>query len=246
MIETETNISIVTEKVTPLSWHIKRKSLSEETTKWGLFTVASTLKFVNDDASSVHGGVRTSSIYTSESGEWKLGGFEILSSMKEEEAIIYNHGSLVPDSNRYAPPEITSNGWSAIKRNPLPAADAYGLGILVSEAFNGNFTGSDQLAQAKSIPAGMIQSYRKLINANPKLRLSPAHFLEQGRKTGGFFETPLIHITTGADSLGLKSENEREDFLKYVEQLCFCRKKALTYIANLMSFPMISRKISSR
>ena len=48
-----------------------------------------TLKFINEDASSVHGSVRVSSIYTSESGEWKLGGFDILSSMKEDDAIIY-------------------------------------------------------------------------------------------------------------------------------------------------------------
>ena len=82
--------------------------MSEETAKWGLHTVAvwcswtsccdiadwnglgqSTLKFINDDASSVHGAVRASSVFTSESGEWKLGGFDILSSMKEDDAIIY-------------------------------------------------------------------------------------------------------------------------------------------------------------
>ena len=216
MVETESNIYVVTEKVTPLSWHVKRKSLSEETTKWGLYTVSSTLKFINDDASSVHGCVRVSSVYTSESGEWKLGGFDIISSMKEDDAIIYNYGSLVPNSNRYAPPEVISNGWTVIKRNPLPAVDAFGLGTLVYESFNGNFMGTDQLGQHKNIPNGMVQSYRKLTNTNPKLRLSAGHFLEQGIKTGGFFETPLIHITTGADSLGLKTESERDEFLKYV------------------------------
>lgn len=29
------------------------------------------------------------SIYTSQSGEWRLGGFELLSSMKEDNALIY-------------------------------------------------------------------------------------------------------------------------------------------------------------
>lgn len=52
-------------------------------------SVQTTLKFINEDASSVHGAVRVSSVYTSESGEWKLGGFDILSSMKEDDAIIY-------------------------------------------------------------------------------------------------------------------------------------------------------------
>ena len=48
-----------------------------------------TLKFVNDEASSVHGNVRVSSIFTSESGEWKFAGLDILSSLKDDEAIIY-------------------------------------------------------------------------------------------------------------------------------------------------------------
>jgi SCY1-like protein 1 len=80
--------------------------MSAETLKWGLCGVAvcmlftygiqasdsnlqQTIKFINDDASSVHGALRVGSIYTSESGEWRIGGFEVLSSMKDDEAIIY-------------------------------------------------------------------------------------------------------------------------------------------------------------
>lgn len=62
----------------------------------------------------------------------------------------------------------------------------------------------------------MHQSYRRLCNANPKLRLSPANFVEQGKKIGGFFETPLIRLTDDIESLGLKSDAEREEFIKYV------------------------------
>lgn len=48
-----------------------------------------TLGFVNEEAISVHGSVRTSSIFISQSGEWRLGGLELLSSMKEDDAVIY-------------------------------------------------------------------------------------------------------------------------------------------------------------
>ncbi len=54
-----------------------------------LITDQKTIKFINDEASSVHGSLKVGSIYTSESGEWKLGGLEVLSSMKDDEAIIY-------------------------------------------------------------------------------------------------------------------------------------------------------------
>ena len=219
VIENETTIYLVTERVTPISWHIRRKSLSEETIKWGLHSVASTLKFINADASSVHGAVRVASVYANESGEWKLGGFEILSSMNEDDAIIYTYGSMLPDANRYAPPEVAAGGWSAIKKNPLPAVDAYGLGILVFEAFNGSFMGTDQLSQTRSIPGTIAASYKRLINANPKLRLSPGTFVEQGKKAGGFFQTPLIHITESTDNLGLMNHEERDDFLEELDKL---------------------------
>ncbi|PGH12338.1 SCY1 protein kinase [Polytolypa hystricis UAMH7299] len=218
-IETDTNIYIVTERVTPLSWPVKRRSLSQETAKWGLYTIASTLKFINEDASSVHGAVRLSSIYTSESGEWRLGGFDILSSMKEDDAVIYTYGSLIPDSARYTPPEIVKGGWEAIKRHPLHAVDSYGYGVLIFEVFNGSYRGNDQAGQTSNIPPSMHQSYKRLMTANPKIRLSIAHFLDQGKRSGGFFQTSLIRLTEDIDSLGLKTDEEREEFLNELDGL---------------------------
>ncbi|KAJ5995502.1 hypothetical protein N7481_002479 [Penicillium waksmanii] len=218
-IETESNLYIVTERVAPLEWQVKRRSLSEETAKWGLYGISSTLKFINEDASSVHGAVRAASVYTSESGEWKLGGFDILSSMKEDDAIIYTYGSLVPDSHRYTPPEIVKGGWDAIKKHPLSAVDAYGLGTLIFEVFNGHFSGGDQAGKTTNIPPSMQQSYKRLCTANPKLRLSPAHFVEQGKKHGGFFQTSLIRLTEDMDNLGLKSDEEREEFINELNKL---------------------------
>jgi len=215
-IETDAFIYIATERVMPLTWHVRRKSLAEETTKWGLYTVAKTLAFINSEATSVHGSIRVSSVFTTESGEWKLGGFDVLSSAKEDDAVIYTYGSLVPDSGRYAPPEIAKTGWETLKRNPLPAVDAYSFGILIYEVFNATFTGTDQLTQPKSVPPSMQQSYKRLVSANPKARISVAQFLEQGQRSGGFFETPLIHLTEGIENLGLKDEAEREEFLRYV------------------------------
>ncbi|KAI9814953.1 MAG: hypothetical protein M1832_005592 [Thelocarpon impressellum] len=218
-VETEAYIYIAAERITPLAWHIRRKSMSTETIKWGLFSVANTLKFINDEASSVHGNVRVSSIFTSESGEWKLAGFDVLSSMKDDEAVIYTYGSLLRDSGRYAPPEVAKSGWDTIKRNPISAVDAFNFGTLIFEVFNGAYSGGDQAGQTKNMPPSMHQSYKRLVNANPKARLSIGHFLEQGRRSGGFFETPLIKLTEGVDSLGVKSESEREEFLSELSGL---------------------------
>jgi len=66
----------------------------------------------------------------------------------------------------------------------------------------------------------MQASYRRLVNNNPKARISVGNYLEQGRRVGGFFETPLIKLTDSIDSLGMKTEEEREDFLQYVTHKC--------------------------
>ncbi|PSR83485.1 armadillo-type protein [Coniella lustricola] len=217
-VETDTYIYIATERLVPLRWHVKRKSLSPETLKWGIHTVARTVKFINDEASSIHGNIRVGSIYTSESGEWKLGGFEILSSIKDDDAIIYNYGSLVPDSAKYSPPELRS-GWEAIKKAPHSAVDSFGLGVLILESFNGEYTGQEQAGQTKNVPPSMHASYKRLVNANPKSRLSVAHFIEQGSRRSAFFDTPLIKLTEGVDNLGIKSAAEREAFLDDLDQL---------------------------
>src|ERR1700761_4925797 len=127
--------------------------------------------------------------------------------------ILQNYGSLVPDSGRYIPPELAKSGWNAIKSNPLTAVDAYNFGTLIFEVFNGDFMGADQAGQTKNIPPTIHSSYRRLVNSNPKARVSVGSFLEQGRRSGGFFNTPLIKLTDGVDNLGMKNEEEREEFL---------------------------------
>lgn len=44
----------------------------------------------------MHGSLKVASIYTTESGEWKLGGFEVLSNVKDDEAVIYVGHLLSP------------------------------------------------------------------------------------------------------------------------------------------------------
>ena len=125
------------------------------------------------------------------------------------------YGSVVPDSGRYSPPEVAKSGWEVIKRHPVSAVDSYGFGLLIFEVFNGCVIGNEQIGQTQTIPPTMHQSYKRLLTATPKARLSVSHFRDQGRRSGGFFETPLIKLSEGIESFGLKSEGEREIFLRY-------------------------------
>ncbi|KAI6907606.1 ARM repeat-containing protein [Hortaea werneckii] len=51
------------------------------------------------------------------------------------------------------------------------------------------------------------------------MRLSVGHFLEQGTRSGSFFDTPLIQLSDGIENLGLKSEAEKDTFLTELERV---------------------------
>ncbi|KAJ6150897.1 hypothetical protein N7470_007491 [Penicillium chermesinum] len=215
-IETETNLYIVTERVAPLAWQTKRRSLSEETAKWGLYTISSTLKFVNEDASSVHGAEDDAIIYVSLLVPKTL-------ELDENTDIRQTYGSLVPDGGRYTPPEVAKGGWDVIKRHPLAAVDAYGLGVLIYEVFNGNFSGGTKSAKLPIFHQACTRA-------------------TSGKKHGGFFQTPLIRMSEDVESLGLKSDAEREQFINELDELAddfpedFFKMKVLPELLKSVEF----------
>lgn len=88
------------------------------------------MKFINSDATSIHGSLKVGSVYTSESGEWKLGGFEVLSSVKDDESVIYV-GTIYAtardiNANYYNRP---MEAWSLIQQDTHPLSWHRGGGI---------------------------------------------------------------------------------------------------------------------
>lgn len=216
-IETDAQLCIITERITPLASHAGQPDLQQETIKWGLYNIAKTLKFINDEAGLVHSLVRMSSIFVGESGEWKLGGFELLSSTKDEhDNVIYSYSSLVPGYAQSMPPEVAKSGWDIYRSGSWSPVDAFGMGMLISEAFSGTPTRLGQSPESEKVPLNMQQMFKRLVNVNPRLRPSVGIFLEQGKRQGGYFSTPLINFSENIDSLGLKSEGERDEFLRSV------------------------------
>jgi SCY1-like protein 1 len=166
-----------------------------------------------------------------------------VSSIKEDDAVIYTYGSLVPDAARYAPPELARDGWSAIKNAPHTAVDSFNFAGLIQEVFSGgDYVGADLAAQTANIPPSMHSSYRRLANTIAKGRLSVGHFLDQGRRPGSFFDSPLIKLTDDIDSLGVKTPEEREQFLDDLDQLAddfpeeFFMKKVLPELLKSVEF----------
>ena len=101
-----------------------------------LTAVQVALAFLNESAGSTHGNVRVDSIFISASGEWKLGGFDVLSNQKDDAAVLYvryrmygcaglsmimnispsqNLGGMLPDASMYSSPEVKKGGYSSLK-----------------------------------------------------------------------------------------------------------------------------------
>ncbi|KAK9480662.1 armadillo-type protein [Lipomyces japonicus] len=252
--ESDSEILIATEHVVPLDLALqKRETLNNDIIRWGLYAIAVTIKFINVDASSIHGNVRTSSIFISDSGEWKLSGFEVLTSTKDEEPVIYTFGGLLPDSARYASPEVVKSGWDVLKKAPHHLYDSWLYGCLIYEIFNGRLTTSDQLQSSirKQIPADLFGPFKRLVQPIPKQRVSVKQFVEVGRDNNskatnnlgaGFFKSDLIDLSENLDNLGVQNEHERQAFLRELQKLksrfpqSYLRLKILPELVKCLEF----------
>ncbi|KAJ4468330.1 hypothetical protein J3R30DRAFT_3662182 [Lentinula aciculospora] len=232
-VESDTTILIMTERVRPLdaalqTWALKGVQEKEDWIIWGLHRISVALAFINESCASTHGAIRTKAVFLSPSGEWKLGGFEVLSNPKDDAAVLYSMGSLLPDNMSWAPPEVKKDGWSSLKQAGSPAADAYALGLLLSATFNPGHhppaTASPPhpppTATARgNIPAAIFPSYKKLLNPNVKGRLTAKGFLEIGMADSGFFASNrLVKVCLGLDNFALASESEKMILLRTLHE----------------------------
>ncbi|KAH7099222.1 ARM repeat-containing protein [Auriculariales sp. MPI-PUGE-AT-0066] len=227
-VESDTVIYIMTERVKPLAKALGQDRKAKERMEWlvwGLHRVSVALAFINDSAGSTHGAIRVDSVLITPSGEWKLGGFDLLSSPKDDAAVLYSMGSLLPDANTYCSPEVRKGGYTALKENDVAAADAYALGILIHSVFNPSapvppttlpphppIAGTSRGA----IPASIFAHYKRLLNPNPRARLSAKGFLELGMDAAtGFFATnALVKVCAGLDNFALASEGDKVELIR--------------------------------
>ncbi|KAI0058015.1 ARM repeat-containing protein [Artomyces pyxidatus] len=270
-VDSDTTIYIMTERVRPLaselsSWSSKGEQMRQDWLLWGLHRVTTALAFINDPCNSTHGSIRVDSIFLSSSGEWKLGGFEVLSSPTDEAAVLYTFAGLLPDANSIASPEVRKGGWSALKQSPPAAADSYALALLIHSLFNPN-AGPPPTAQPPhpppqpssrgAIPPSVFTSFKKLLNPNPKPRMTAKTFLEAGLAEslgdgGGFFkENRLLKICEGLESFGLMADGERAVLLRTIKDVApslpatFAAHLVLPSLLTALSHPTMASSASA-
>ncbi|KAF4599678.1 hypothetical protein EYR40_006777 [Pleurotus pulmonarius] len=254
VVETDTTIHIMTERVRPLGPALLSRSSSSQQERedwllWGLHRVSVALAFVNDSCASTHGNIRIGSIFITPSGEWKLGGFEVLSNPKDPASVLYSMGGLLPDSSSLSPPEVKKGGWSVLKEHDVAAADAYALGLLLHALFNPNQPlpatvhpphPPPQPSSRGSIPTSLFPHFKKLLNPSPKARMTPKHFLDIGMAETGFFATNrLVKVCLGLDNFALNSEAEKSTLLRTLKE------SASSFPTEFASFRVLPSLVSA-
>ncbi|RKP14860.1 armadillo-type protein [Piptocephalis cylindrospora] len=240
-VETDTHIYIATDVVVPLEDALSSDQ-DEQLIAWGLFKISGVLSFLNADCNTIHGNIRTSSIFVNSAGEWKLGGFELLSRMDEEFPQITTSASLLPDSQRYAPPEVQQNGWDSVKNHPTGAVDAWMFGALIHEIFNGSFTSSSAQTSRGKIPPRLFSVMRSLMNASPISRFTLRAFQDAALHTGGYFTSDFVQSVLFLENLNVKDAGERDSFLRKLEKTVesfpgeFSRHKILPELLKALEF----------
>jgi SCY1-like protein 1 len=125
-----------------------------------------------------------------------------------EQSMLKLYGHLLP-STKYAAPELESS--SVV---PSAAADAWSLGCLIWNIFNGSISNSNQLETRGKIPLNLFRYSKSLCVSNPGTRLDFQKFLKLCLSSKGYFDDPFISCCMFLEQFALKEKSEKEDFLQ--------------------------------
>ncbi|KAL8089507.1 hypothetical protein AgCh_039107 [Apium graveolens] len=243
---TKITIYIVTEPVMPLSEKIKELKLEgtqrDEYYAWGLHRIAKAVSFLNNDCKLVHANVCLESVVVTESLDWKLHAFDVLSEFDGNNQAASTGPMLQYEwlvGTQYKPLELVKSDWTAIRKSPPWAIDSWGLGCLIHELFYGTKLGkTEELRDTSSIPKSLLPDYQRLLSSTPSRRLNSLKLLE----TCEYFQNKLVDTIHFMEILNLKDSVEKDTFFRKLPTLAeqlprqIVLKKLLPLLASALEF----------
>ncbi|KAA3453513.1 N-terminal kinase-like protein isoform X1 [Gossypium australe] len=214
-------IYIVTEPVMPLSEKIKELGLEgtqrDEYYAWGLHQIAKAVSFLNNDCKLVHGNVCLSSVVVTQTLDWKLYAFDVLS--------------------EYDGANATATGPMLML--VLTESDAGAERCLIYEIFSGMKLGkTEELRNTASIPKSLLPDYQRLLSSMPSRRLNTSKLIENSE----YFQNKLVDTIHFMEILSLKDSVEKDTFFRKLPNLSeqlprpIVLKKLLPLLASALEF----------
>ncbi|CAO1946403.1 unnamed protein product [Urochloa humidicola] len=238
-------IYIVTEPVMPLSEKLKELNLGgtqrDEYFAWGLHQISKAVSFLNNDCKLVHGNVCLAGVVVTQTLDWKLHAFDVLS---EFDANNEASGSPMLQfewlvGTQYKPMELTKSDWASIRKSPPWAIDSWGLGCLIYELFSGaKLARTEDLRNTASIPKSLLPDYQRLLNSTPSRRLNPSKLIDNSE----FFQNKLVETIQFMEVLNLKDSVEKDSFFRKLPNIAeqlpreIVLKKLLPVLASSLEF----------
>ncbi|XP_057958163.1 uncharacterized protein LOC131151022 [Malania oleifera] len=238
-------IYIVTEPVVPLSEKIRELGLEvtqrDEYYAWGLHQIAKAVSFLNNDCKLVHGNVCLASVVVTQTLDWKLHAFDVLSEFDAN-----NESSTMPMlqyewlvGSQYKSMELLKSDWATIRKSPPWAIDSWGLGCLIYELFSGKkLVKTEELCNTASIPKSLLPDYQRLLCSRPSGRLNTSKLIENNE----YFQNKLVDTIHFMEILNLKDSVEKDTFFRKLPNLAeqlprqIVVKKLLPLLASALEF----------
>lgn len=223
--ETEEALLMVTEAATPLrTWLATARPGPDAPAAatadfdaacvWGVYTLVTALNFLAS-IDVVHGGVSPDAVWVTRGGDWKLAGFELAfeasagggpegfpdRAFVDGDTSACGGGGPCPEASKA--PERATRDWAAASLAPHTAFDAWGLGVVLVEVWDGGpplRTAADVKSAAAAllgargggggggVPAPLRTPLSRLLSAAPKARPTFAAVLAGA---AGYFGHPL-------------------------------------------------------
>ncbi|WVZ68391.1 hypothetical protein U9M48_017337 [Paspalum notatum var. saurae] len=238
-------IYIVTEPVMPLSEKLKELNLGgtqrDEYFAWGLHQISKAVSFLNNDCKLVHGNVCLASVVVTQTLDWKLHAFDVLS---EFDANNEASGSPMLQfewlvGTQYKPLELSKSDWASIRKSPPWAIDSWGLGCLIYELFSGvKLARTEDLRNTASIPKSLLPDYQRLLSSISSRRLNPSKLIDNSE----FFQNKLVETIQFMEVLNLKDSVEKDSFFRKLPNIAeqlpreIVLKKLLPVLASSLEF----------
>ncbi|CAK8560250.1 unnamed protein product [Lathyrus sativus] len=238
-------IYIVTEPVMPLSDKVKELGLEstqrDEYYAWGLLQISKAVSFLNNDCKLVHGNVCLASVVVTQTLDWKLHAFDVLSefdgSNDTSSTQMLQYAWLV--ATQYKAMELAKSDWGVIKKSPPWAIDSWGMGCLIYELFSGlKLSKTEELRNIASIPKSLLPDYQRLLSSTPSRRLNTSKLIDNSE----YFQNKLVDTIHFMEILSLKDSVEKDTFFRKLPNLAeqlprqIVLKKLLPLLASALEF----------
>ncbi|KAJ1996349.1 Nuclear aminoacylation-dependent tRNA export pathway component [Coemansia spiralis] len=243
--ETADAIYIATESITPLPFALDEGNCDDELKRWGIYKIAETLRFVNDDCKLVHANVCTSSVFVTKAGEWRLSGLELVDALDGDGASsqIYRHYTgAIPGYAAHMAPELESQSWDSIEKGKPGAVDGWGLACLIYQVYNDSLSSTSQLHSQGQIPASLWPMYQRLLTPDLRRRLTPGELLQSALRPRAFLDSNFVKTSIFLENIAVKEESEKVEFFAGLDSMiegfphAYCKYKILPELLKIMEF----------